>query len=267
MSSSWRPFASNFANHAFENYIKRHDRSETAPNDQPKTKKTKFDISELFPYKNSKQALQDRMEKFQELQKRVQRQRVLIKNRDRQLQRNRTVREQLKLDQRKQNFNQKKQMLNNIRSSQSDIPTSLPSKLIQRRSGRGISSKSSIVERDNSNGGIFSLTSAIDIKINRSSIVSERPNISFPLPELQKAKTSSLPPINRSLNSSFDLSKSLRQQQDYLLKKLSVALPSYKHDFKTELDKIHSKASITFEEHQQRNKIRRSKYNPYTRRV
>lgn len=264
MATSWRPFASNFVNHAFENYIKRYDRSETAHSDQPKTKKPKFDMNDLFPYKNSQRAIEERMEKFQELQKHVQRQRVLIKDRDRRLERNRTHRQQLEYDQRNHHHNLKKQMFKHIRSFHREIPTSVTPKLIQRQSNRGVTSKSTIIERDSPSGGIFSLTSAADAKTNKSTLVTERPKMKVPLPELQKGESSSLPPINK-LNSSYDISNSLRNKQDHLLKKLSAALPSYQQDFKKELDNIHNRASMTFEEHQLRNKIRRSHDNPYIR--
>lgn len=270
MTSSWRPFASNFVNHAFENYIKRYDRSETAPSDQPKLKKAKFDINELFPYKNSKIALEERMQKFQELQKRVQRQRVLIKNRDKVLERNRTLRKELETTQRVENQNQKKQMLNHIRSFHRDIPSTVPQRLNHRksdRSERGSVSKSQIVERESPSGGIFSLTSALELKPSISVIAPDKTMILPPLPELRKDRTGSLPPIKKSLNTSLDLNKSLRQHQDKILKKLSGTVPSYRQELKKELDKIHSQASMTYEEHQQRNKIRRSHQNPYTRRV
>ena len=78
----WRPFASDFVAHTYEDFRKKFDKVWTAKPIQSKPLGEKFDPKCLFPYRLGKEELERRENEFVLLQLKVNKQRKEIKQRD-----------------------------------------------------------------------------------------------------------------------------------------------------------------------------------------
>lgn len=78
----WRPFASDFVSHTYDEFQKKHDKMWTPKPIKVKPEFEKFDPQKLFPNKLGLEELSQRENEFIELKVKVEEQRKAIKQRD-----------------------------------------------------------------------------------------------------------------------------------------------------------------------------------------
>ncbi|CAG9320107.1 unnamed protein product [Blepharisma stoltei] len=238
----WRPFASKFATHSFDNYSHNLDRAETAPLTTIKSKKQDVILDMLFPFRQKKEKSAERAQKLGELQEKVKKQRLLIKKKD------------LLYKQRKESIiknqieslslekEQRKNAMIKIRA----FATSTPK--VRKRSISPVSKSLSPIAKNDDMSNLFFLT---DINNTHN-------NVHFSTPNRVKRKQS-LPPIK---NKQFI---SLKNYQEKLLKRLESKTPTYLKKLKSEFDKIREEHDLTFAEYQEKKRLRRHSAFPVIR--
>lgn len=252
MSASWRPFASNFVSHAFDNFIKKYERAETAPVVKVKRARGKIDISQLFPFKHSKDEVQERMERFKNLQKRVTRQRLLIKQKDKIIERNSELRLELERKRRFESRTQKNGIQVRFRNLYTQKPSTVPARVNYRSSSTHSKYEKTRNESPTQPGGIFSLTSANEnSRLNQSTITVKNQNISNGSSLAKKAHNTTLPTIPSRYEAR---SQSVKNHQFQIHKKFTN-IPT------SNLDKSNSKVSATYQA-KERIAIRKSTKSP-----
>lgn len=262
MSASWRPFASNFVSHAFDNFIKRYERAETAPVVKVKRARGKIDISQLFPFKHSKEEVEERMERFKNLQKRVIRQRLLIKQKDKIIERNRALRLELERKRRFETRAQKQGAQLKVRNLYNQKPSTVPAKVSIRASSRLARYDKTRTESPVQPGGIFSLTSANEnSRLNQSALAYKNRSSSRTSNKPRTSANTSLPMIS---STKPDIPSSSKPPQFQILRKLTnIAASNFK--LKADLDKSFSK--IAQESSKERSVLRKSTRTPVARRL
>lgn len=78
----WRPFASDFVGHTYNDFRRKMDKIWSAKPAAKREQPQKFDIDSLFPYKFAEDEITQRKNEYANLQSKVDQQRKLIKQRD-----------------------------------------------------------------------------------------------------------------------------------------------------------------------------------------
>jgi hypothetical protein len=114
--NTWRPFAGNLVSHTFEDFRKKHDKIIATNPKNTTPVKEKFDINRLFPYKIEPQDLEKRLEDYENLQRKVNLQRIRIKTKDKQTESKKKALLQLQIQDVKTEKQKKKDKMEKIRS-------------------------------------------------------------------------------------------------------------------------------------------------------
>jgi hypothetical protein len=214
----WRPFAFNFATHAFENFVKKINRAESAP---AKTRIEKIEkIKTTHSVNSISEEAEKRIEDYKNLKKRVKQQRELIKNKDTDIKKNYEIRLRLiKRIQDEDRERKKKDMIrirtfSSSKASRSNQSTSNHNKKLRNGTKSPVQNKFTI----------FGLTAPDE---------SGAKNNSNNFPNLRNSKTSNLKlnSTSNNLNSSYLYPTSLRKQL-INIKNLKVTYPNTTNDLK-----------------------------------
>jgi hypothetical protein len=248
--------------HAFDNFIKRYERAETAPVVKVKRARGKIDISQLFPFRHSKEEVEERMERFKNLQKRVTRQRLLIKQKDKIIQRNRALRLELERKRRFETRAQKQGAQVRIRNLHSHKPGTVPAKPSIRTSSQLARYDKTRTESPVQPGGIFSLTSANEnSRLNQSTVAYRNRSLSRSSNKARQSPNTSLPMIS---STKPEIPSSSRPPQVQVLRKLTnIAVSNYK--LKPDLYKSFTKPAQ--ESSKERSVLRKSTRTPVAKRL
>lgn len=112
----WRPFASDFVAHTYEEFRKKYDKVWTAKPIQIREPNEKFDPKNLFPYKLGIEELERRQKEYVSLQSKVLEQRKHIKERDQSFLHTKKLKIQLQKEEDEIGKNERKKSIIRIRS-------------------------------------------------------------------------------------------------------------------------------------------------------
>lgn len=222
----WRPFAGNFANHSFENYMQKYQRSETAPLPVSSLPKAKIDLEQLYPFKHKKEDLEKRFENFQVLQEKVREQRRNIRKKD---QMSKAKKDAMIRSNHSMFIHQKekkKHEIDKLRQLLFKTPFEKHPRFHSQRRDRSSGLRSD-------DAAIFSLTTAEN---NREI----------------KTHRSSLPPI------STKPVIPLRKYQEKVITTMRNKAPNFLKELKQEFREIREQNEMTYDQYKERRKIRRN---------
>ena len=153
----WRPFAHNFAQHAYENFIKKYDRADSAPLRMTRETITGEKMKKNKSVEGISEEAEKRIEDFELLKKRVIQQRELIKNTDTHLKKHDEVRLRIIREGLRKEREKKKAEMIRIRGFSSSKPTRISRTANQANSFSGRTTRTP-------NSNIFGLTEPIAIR-------------------------------------------------------------------------------------------------------
>lgn len=225
----WRPFASTFADHTYENFTKKCNRLASAPIGTRKARAENFESGSVGSLRCCSREAEQRFEEFQQLKEKVKEQRSRIRTADDQLQRLKQFRfTDLKTFQESEKDKRKNELMR-IRGF---VSNKIPKPQV-------LDLKPKIPETKEEEKKVLFQTSPLRIRTVKRSY---KPNITL------KPK-------------SHKKSISVKEHQDRILAKLKDNPPAYYADLCKEFAKIREYSEMTQEKYLQSRKLKR--HNPY----
>ncbi|OMJ86212.1 hypothetical protein SteCoe_12352 [Stentor coeruleus] len=225
----WRSFACGFANHAYDNFIKKYGRVESAPANPRKAFTDNYELESMTSLRSLSFEVQKRMEEYSKLKSKVADQRKKIKETDYEILKRKELKiRNIKSMQETEKF-RKKQYLQHIRESSKNKTRKFCSLDLRPNTNRN--------DKPNLETKIFALTS---------------PRTRHNLPGFSKVSThrrKEKEPV------------SVREFQENVMKDLKQKVPTYYKELKEEFNKIREHCEMTFEQYKASKRLKRK--NPY----